>query len=305
MSHNLDMSLSLYGLISESESQFILDGVNSDCRSDGRTCNDFRIVEIEQETIATTNGSARVRIGATEILVGVKAELEKPELKTPNQGKLEFTVDCSPNATPIFEGRRGGESIEAEISQIFERFYKNEKVVDRNKLSVVKGKWCWEIYIDILVLELGGNLVDVCGIGIYSALKNTILPKIEIEKGDGEEVEIILSDDPLDGIELELFNINPILTVTIAKLGNRYICDPSDEEEIVSNVKLCVAINNEGSVSGMTKIGIGSLDPESIREILLISKKAGKVLTRSVNRFIKENDQNHNYDLPEDTARFL
>ena len=55
----------------------------------------------------------------------------------------------------------------------------------------------------------------------------------------------------------------------------------------------------------MTKIGIGSLDPESIREILLISKKAGKVLTRSVNRFIKENDQNHNYDLPEDTARFL
>ena len=90
---------------------------------------------------------------------------------------------------------------------------------------------------------MGGNLVDVCGIGIYSALKNTILPKIEIEKGDGEEVEIILSDDPLDGIELEHFNINPILTVTIAKLGNRYICDPSDEEEIVSNVKLCVAIN--------------------------------------------------------------
>jgi len=59
-------------------------------------------------------------------------------------------VDCSPNATPIFEGRRGGESIEAEISQIFERFYKNEAVVDRNKLSVVKGKWCWAIYIDIL-----------------------------------------------------------------------------------------------------------------------------------------------------------
>ena len=90
-------------------------------------------------------------------------------------------------------------------------------------------------------MELGGNLVDVCGIGIYSALKNAILPKIEIEEGDNNEVEIILSDDPLDGIELDF--INPILTVTIAKLGNRYVCDPSDEEEIVSNVKLCVAIN--------------------------------------------------------------
>ena len=72
-------------------------------------------------------------------------------------------------------------------------------------------------------------------------MKNAILPRVEIEEGDNNEVEIMLSDDPLDGVELTF--IRPILTVTIAKLGNRYIIDPSDEEEIVSNVKLCVAIN--------------------------------------------------------------
>ena len=80
----------------------------------------------------------------------------------------------------------------------------------------------------------------MCGIGIYSALQNTILPKLEIEAGDNNEVEIMLSDDPLDGVEIDF--ITPLLTVTIAKLGNRYIIDPSDEEEAVSNVKLCVAI---------------------------------------------------------------
>ena len=98
------MSLSLYGLISDSESTFIIDGVNNDCRSDGRTCNDFRYclihfsqlysefrkIEVEQDVIQTTNGSSRVRIGATEILVGVKAELEKPEIATPNEGKCKF-----------------------------------------------------------------------------------------------------------------------------------------------------------------------------------------------------------------------
>ena len=89
-------------------------------------------------------------------------------------------------------------------------------------------------------MELGGNLIDVCGIGIYSALQNTILPKLEIESGDNNEVEIMLSDDPLDGEEIDF--ISPLLTVTIAKLGNRYIIDPSDEEEAVSNVKICVAI---------------------------------------------------------------
>jgi len=86
------MSLSLYGLISDSESQFIIEGVNSDVRSDGRNCNDFRTIEIERDVIQTTNGSTRIRIGSTEILVGVKAELEKPELKTPSQGKSKYKV---------------------------------------------------------------------------------------------------------------------------------------------------------------------------------------------------------------------
>lgn len=50
----------------------------------------FRKIEVEQDVIQTTNGSSRVRIGATEILVGVKAELEKPEIATPNEGKRNF-----------------------------------------------------------------------------------------------------------------------------------------------------------------------------------------------------------------------
>ena len=100
--------------------------------------------------IETTNGSARVRIGATEILVGVKAELEKPDMARPDEGKLEFNVDCSPNATPMFEGRRGGEHIEAELGGLFKQFYAKSDICDRSKLSVVKGQWCWALYVDIL-----------------------------------------------------------------------------------------------------------------------------------------------------------
>ena len=57
-------------------------------------------------------------------------------------------------------------------------------------------------------------------------------------------------------------------------------------------------------MSGISKIGIGSLDPESVREILLISRKAGKVLTRSVNRYLKESDQGSHYE-DDREARFL
>ena len=83
-----------------------------------------------------------------------------------------------------------------------------------------------------------------------------------------------------------------------AKLGNRYVIDPSDEEETVSKVKLCVGIH-EGEICGVTKIGPGSLDPDSVTEIMLIAKKAGKVLARAIDQFIKSDDF-HDHE-----ARFL
>lgn len=39
------------------------------------------------------NGSARLRIGNTDILVGVKVELDSPYPDSPYEGKLEFFVD--------------------------------------------------------------------------------------------------------------------------------------------------------------------------------------------------------------------
>mgnify|MGYP003341974676 CR=1 FL=1 len=105
---------------------------------------------METSCIETTNGSARVRIGSTELLVGVKAELEKASLADGDAGRIEFSVDCSPNATPMFEGRRGGEDIEAEIASLFSRFYNAEEFIDRKKLTVVPNAWCWVLYVDIL-----------------------------------------------------------------------------------------------------------------------------------------------------------
>ena len=73
-----------------------------------------------------------------------------------------------------------------------------------------------------------------------AALKTTSLPKLSIEKGDDNDFEIALTDDPLDGDPLE---IAPPLTVTIAKLGYRYVVDPTDEEEAVATANLIVSVN--------------------------------------------------------------
>ena len=75
--------------------------------------------------------------------------------------------------------------------------------------------------------------------------------------------------------------------------------DPSDEEEAVSRVKLCVALHR-GEICGVQKLGTGSLDPESVKEIMFIGKKAGKVLSRAIDQFVKRDDCDENRE-----ARFL
>ena len=103
--------------LSEAERTFIIHGVQDDLRADGRHRDDFRHLELETGVVSNTNGSCRLRLGETDLLIGVKAELGEPHPATPRRGRLEFFVDCSANAAPEFEGR-GGDQLASEISNV-------------------------------------------------------------------------------------------------------------------------------------------------------------------------------------------
>lgn len=72
---------------------YFLIGFKDNFRNDGRTCKDYRPMELETDVVTNANGSARLRLANTDILVGVKTEIDVPFPETPNQGKLEFFVD--------------------------------------------------------------------------------------------------------------------------------------------------------------------------------------------------------------------
>ena len=59
-------------------------------------------------------------------------------------------MDCSANATPEFEGR-GGEALATEMSRTLAHAYNDQKVFDLKTLSILSGKHCWLLYVDILV----------------------------------------------------------------------------------------------------------------------------------------------------------
>jgi hypothetical protein len=54
------------------ERVWIVQGVQQDLRTDGRCRSDYRPLEVEAGIIAQADGSARLHLGATDVLVGVK-----------------------------------------------------------------------------------------------------------------------------------------------------------------------------------------------------------------------------------------
>ncbi|KAI5723373.1 hypothetical protein M8J76_005213 [Diaphorina citri] len=264
-------------LINDAEKKFIIDGVEVNMRNDGRTCNSYRPMELECDIVSTANGSARLRLANSDILVGVKTEIDTPHPDSPNHGKIEFFVDCSANATPVFEGR-GGEDLATEISNSLSKAYYSSFPLD--KLSIVPRQMCWKLYVDILILELGGNLFDATSLAVKAALDCTRIPRVTTAAVDGKNIDLQLSDDPHDCWTLDISHI-PCL-VTMCKIGDHYLVDPTQEEEACSNASLILAITKTGKLTSMFKYGDSSLHYNSITKILKTGVEVGKCLNAAL-----------------------
>lgn len=49
-------------MLSEFERTYVVDGIEKDFRSDGRSCQDYRHFEVETGIVSNTSGSARLRL---------------------------------------------------------------------------------------------------------------------------------------------------------------------------------------------------------------------------------------------------
>ena len=89
--------------MSISEIEYCKASVQQGIRLDGRDLQDFRPIEIELGLIAQANGSSRLHLGSTDVLVGVKVEVGVPDSSRPNCGRVSVTVECSACASPDYE----------------------------------------------------------------------------------------------------------------------------------------------------------------------------------------------------------
>jgi exosome complex component RRP42 len=240
-------------------------------RLDGRTLTEFREIKIEQGLIEKAEGSARVFLGNTQILVGTKVETGEPFPDTPNDGVMTVNAELVPLASPGFEPGPPDES-SIELARIVDRGIRESKAIDTEKLVIEAGKKVFVVFVDVYVLNHDGNMIDAAALAAVSALLNTKMPNYEIKDG---EVKIKQGYTPLP------LRSHPI-TVTIGKINNTLMVDPGLEEEQVMDARLTMAVNDEGNICAVQKGLSGYFTPQQIIEASKLAQQKAAELRKKL-----------------------
>jgi len=229
-------------------------------RMDGRSLDEYRPIVVEKGVISSAESSARVRIGKSQVLVGVKVALSIPFKDKPNEGTLTTGADLLPLASPTFE--TGPPRVEAiELARIIDRGIRSAEAIDLKALYINEEK-VWGVYIDIYPLDHDGNLIDAAGLAAVAALSDLKLPKYEDDK---------VLRGPDDYTPLPLKEIPTYCT--FSKVGDKILTDATYLEELATDVRLTVA-SNDTNVFAFQKNGTGSFSKQEIMD--MVDRSFGK-----------------------------
>ncbi len=246
-------------------------------RFDGRKFDEFREITIETGASKKAEGSARVKIGNTEVIVGVKMDLATPYPDSPDKGNLMVTAELLPLSSDRFES--GPPSIESiELARIIDRMIRESKFIELDKLCIKEGEKVWNIFIDIYSINADGNLLDAAGIGTVAALKNAKIPKY-----DKETEKVVFGEWTNE--KLPVKKETP-LSITFHKIGNHFIVDPTQEEEDASETRVTIG-SSDGVISSMQKGNHVPLSVEELDHIFDMSEKAWKYLISKIEKHLK------------------
>ncbi len=257
--------------------QHITEALEGGVRFDGRKLLEFRRIEVKVGGIKTAEGFARVKIGKTEVLAGVKLGVGTPYPDTPDEGTISVNAELSPMASPEFES--GPPSVKAiEMARIVDRGIREAETIDLKKLCIEPYEKVWTVNIDLWPINDSGNLIDAFGLAAIAALKNTVFPEY-----DGRIVNYKkLTDKKLPISKLPL-------PVTVVKIGKALIVDPTNEEEEILDARLTAAVTEDDVITALQKGGESPITIDEAKKMVDIAIKKSKVLRKALEKAFETN----------------
>jgi len=240
-------------------------------RLDGRGLTDYRELKIEVGPIERAEGSARVLLGKTQVLVGVKIETGEPFSDIPDQGVLTVNAELVPLASPTFEPGPPDENA-IELARIVDRGIRESKTIALEELCIEPGKKVFIVFIDVYVLNHDGNLIDASALAALAALTNTKIFNYEVKEGE------IIKKPGYKPLPIKNYPV----AVTFGKINDKLIVDPWLEEEQVIEARLTITTNKEGNICSIQKGGAGYFTTQQILEAVKIAREKAAELRKLV-----------------------
>ncbi|PNV81723.1 MAG: exosome complex component Rrp42 [Fervidicoccus sp.] len=278
----MSVTPSVYPLVPKIQKETIVSLLEVGKRADGRGLEDIRKISIVPDYIGKSDGSALVYLGDTLVLVGVKIEPGSPYPDTPDEGVLMINAEFVPLASPLFEPGPPDENA-YELARIIDRSYREIKAIELKDLVIIPGQKVLVLWNDIYVLNHSGNLIDASAMATLVALMRTKIPNYEASEGGF----IVKKEGYKGGLKVK----KKVITATVAKIGNYYIADPTEEEEYVSDARLSVSFTEDGVIAGMQKMGPGSLEEKDIDAMVELSWKVAQRYLTEIDSILKSFEQ--------------
>ncbi|KAH0476680.1 MAG: hypothetical protein KVP17_000914 [Porospora cf. gigantea B] len=250
-------------MISVQETRFMLDGVRQNFRNDGRNNGDLRSLQLSVGVTPTAFGSAKVIWGRNEVVVGVTCQLVK----------LPVVSEFAPVNISIFDA--GQSQAHTHVASVLTSLLLNTNIVpDVHKC------YRWQVHVDACLLNVGGNLLDVVGLGINAALRHCRLPHVIFTENENADWDFEVDDRPEAGHPL--FNLDRLpVPVSCGTLGDHLCWDLTQEEEPASGCRITCAVVEDGHVMGMHTSG-ALMDLSLTSRIISRSVENGMLLHKTI-----------------------
>ena len=239
-------------------------------RLDGRKLDEMRPISIETDISENAEGSAKVKLGLTEVIAGTKMLPSQPYPDSRDEGSISVNAELLPLANPEYEF--GPPSIDQVVfSRVVDRGIRESKSMDLKSLCIREGELAWTTFIDYYAINADGNLIDAGAIASLIAVMRTKIPKLD------ENDKVIKHE--FDGM-LKLRRL-PLQT-TYVKIAGKIMLDPTYIEEKAADAKFSVATTEDGYLCSFQKSTGGSFTAQEVEGMCDLAFKVTKEIRKQL-----------------------
>lgn len=250
-------------------------------RLDGRKLDEFRDISIQPNAIPKANGSARVRIGDTEVVCGVKVQPDRPFPDSGDKGVFICTAEMLPLSHPSVETGPPNPDV-IELARVVDRGIRESHMVDVGQLVIQENKSVIGVFADNVVVDYDGNLFDACSYAATAALITAKAPRWEFK----DDAPALVEDEEPKRLPIGTIPVS----VTMGRIGDHIIVDPNADEWMCMDARITITTNSDGNICALQKGGYDGFDLDQIKECGKTSVRIGAKIRERFESILNDQD---------------